>query len=209
MVHRLKRIKKSTWIKLGIGLILLVVASIALRFTVLRQLLSIEYVVQWVDQVRLNPWRLPIFLVVFIIGVCGLPITIFPIVGGVLFTFGTALAVNLAGATGGACLAFLIARFFGREAVEVILKGRLKALDQIAAERGFRTVLIFRLLGIPPYIITNYGLGLSAVKFWPYFTATVLGMFPWMVLVTYAADSLWKAVLVGGQEGLTKSMFKA
>jgi uncharacterized membrane protein YdjX (TVP38/TMEM64 family) len=74
---------------------------------------------------------------------------------------------------------------------------------------GFKTVLILRLIGVPPFIISNYALGLSGVRQVDFLTATMIGILPWMGIVTYLARSLWQAVLIGGNEGLAKALVHA
>jgi uncharacterized membrane protein YdjX (TVP38/TMEM64 family) len=100
----------------------------------------------------------------------------------------------------------MVARFFGREAVESILKGRLKSWDEKATQKGLWAVLVVRFVGIPPFIVSNYALGLSGVKTRDYVAGTFLGILPWMALITLAANSLWEAVKAGGEHGLTKAV---
>ena len=88
-----------------------------------------------------------------------------------------------------------------------MLRKRIKTWDKIADARGFQTVLLLRLIGIPPFIITNYALGLSQVNFPDFLIATAIGILPWMGIVTFLANSLWAAVLVGGQAGLGKALW--
>ena len=141
-------------------------------------------------------------------GVTVLPITLFPIVGGVLLPFWLALPLNLVAATVGSLLAFFVGRFF-RHAIEPFLKGKLKSWDRVAASQGFVTVFLLRFIGMPPFLVANYALGLSAVGVRDFVVGTFFGILPWMALVTFAASSLWRAILVGGREGLMTALFEA
>jgi uncharacterized membrane protein YdjX (TVP38/TMEM64 family) len=138
-----------------------------------------------------------------------LPITLFPIIGGVLFPFWVALPLNIAAATVGGWLSFQVTRYFGRSAVEPFLKGKIKSWDKFSSAQGFKTVLLLRLIGVPPYIISNYALGFSSVNNVDFLTATMIGILPWMAIVTYLANSLWQAVLVGGKKGLAGALAQA
>jgi uncharacterized membrane protein YdjX (TVP38/TMEM64 family) len=170
-------------------------------------LLSVEHIIAFVAEARLHRWVAIGFYFLFAVGVMALPITMFPIIGGVLFPFWLALPLNIAAATAGAFMSFCVTRYFGSRHIEPMLRRRIKTWDKIADARGFQTVLLLRLIGIPPFIVTNYALGLSRVNFPDFLIATVIGIMPWMGIVTFLANSLWAAVLVGGQAGLGKALW--
>lgn len=90
----------------------------------------------------------------------------------------------------GTSFTFLISRFFGRNMVERLLKGRFKKLDQSLARRGFVTVLFFRVVPIIPYEILNYAGGLSKIRFKDYFLATLLGLVPGVIIAAFFGGSL-------------------
>lgn len=205
----MRKIKKKTILKLFIGVGLFVLGFVALRFSPLNDHFSFEGIVGMVEEARLNPLSKVGFYVFFVIGVLFLPITIFPVIGGVLFDFWIALPMNVLAATLGAWLAFGISRFFGRDAMEAFLKGRFKSYDRLTASRGVRAVALLRWLGVPPFAVTNYILGLSAIKSFDYFVGTMIGILPWMGMVTYASHSLWQAILEGGKAGLGQALWKS
>lgn len=200
-------VKKLLQLRLLMGALLLVGLLGLLFLTPLYKFISLNYLTSWVEHSRSNSWNALIFYLLFVMGVLIFPITPFPIVGGVLLNFWIALPLNILAASVGAWLAFLVARFFGRDAIEPFLKGHLKSLDRYASAKGFKTVLFLRWVGIPPFTIMNYALGLSGVKGKDYLLATLLGILPWMCIVTYASSSLWKAIVEGGQQGLTKALW--
>lgn len=187
---------------------LLVIISYLFRFSFFFELVSLEHIMAWVEMARQNRMISFLFFCFFAVGVMALPITLFPIVGGVLLPFWLALPVNMLAATIGALLSFLVGRF-GRRTVEPFVRGRLKSWDRIAASQGFTTVFLLRFIGIPPFIIANYALGLSGVRVRDYLMGTFFGILPWMTLVTYGATSLWRAVTIGGEEGLMTALFEA
>lgn len=172
-------------------------------------LLSLDRIIAFVADAHAHRWIAIGFYFIFVVGVMGLPITLFPIIGGVLFPFWLALPLNIMAATGGAFLSFCVTRYFGSHYIEPILRRRIKSWDKIAEARGFQTVLLLRLIGIPPFIVTNYALGLSRVHWIDFVTATVIGILPWMAIVTYLANSLWATVLVSGQAGLGQALWRA
>ncbi len=169
----------------------------------------IHRIINWVNLARSNRWLAAGFYVLYSVAVMVAPITMFPIVGGVLFPFWIALPLNVVAATIGAWFSFRVGRGFGRKAIEPLMRGNLKALDRLAASQGIRTVFLLRLIGLPPFVVANYGLGLSGVKNRDFILGTAAGIVPWMSLVTYMSTSLWAAVLVGGEKGMMKALVKA
>ena len=209
MPLRLKRIKNSTWIRLALGLAIVVIGMIALWHSPVRRLATVEQMTNGVDKIRSAGWAAYFFYVVYAIGIMALPITPFPIFGGVLFDFWIAFPLNLLAATAGAYFSFLLTRFFGRDAVHALIKGKLERYDQLASARGLKTVLLIRWLGVPPFIVVNYAMGLSGIKSSDYLLGTFLGISPWIGVITYASQSIWKALVEGGKEGYKEAITHA
>jgi uncharacterized membrane protein YdjX (TVP38/TMEM64 family) len=203
-----RKLKKSAWFRLVAGMCLTGGLVAVFYFSPLRHYLTFDNIVWSVQTARVNGWSLPVFYCIFILAVLALPLTLFPVIGGVLFGFWLALPLNILACTIGALIAFQITRFFGRDVVERLLRGKWKMLDHIAAVDGVKTVTIMRLLGIPPFIIQNYALGLSSVNVRDYLLGTVLGIAPWMALITFASHALWNAVLLGGKKEFAVALFK-
>jgi uncharacterized membrane protein YdjX (TVP38/TMEM64 family) len=119
---------------------------------------------------------------------------LFGLVGGTVYT--------LAGATLGASLAFLVARYVARRAVERKIAGneRFQAIDRAVGREGFKIVALLRLSPVFPFNLLNYALGLTRVRFLDYFAASV-AMLPGTLLYVYygkAAGSLAAAFTGGG-----------
>jgi uncharacterized membrane protein YdjX (TVP38/TMEM64 family) len=90
----------------------------------------------------------------------------------------------------GTSATFAISRFFGRDLVEKMMKGKFKNLDEKLERNGFLTVLFFRIVPIVPYEVLNYASGLSKIKFKDYFLATLLGLIPGVVIASFFGGSL-------------------
>jgi uncharacterized membrane protein YdjX (TVP38/TMEM64 family) len=88
-----------------------------------------------------------------------------------------AVACIVVGATIGALVAFLTARFAGREFVARMLRGRVAAWDDGLARNGFLFVLYSRLLYVP-FTYYNFAAGLTKVSLRDFFWGTFLGMIP-------------------------------
>jgi uncharacterized membrane protein YdjX (TVP38/TMEM64 family) len=114
---------------------------------------------------------------------------------GAILTIGAGFAFGLwkgflavsAGATLGASLAFLVARFIARDKVEAIAKGneKFRTIDNAIGKQGAKLVFLLRLSPVIPFNLSNYFYGLTGVKFWPYVLASWIGMMPGTFLYVY------------------------
>lgn len=92
-------------------------------------------------------------------------------------------------ATVGATLAFLIARGIGRETVQARLGPKLRKFDEGLATRGFRYMLMVRLIPGMPFSGLSYSAGVTRVGFVPYVLATLIGAIPMAALYSYLGSS--------------------
>jgi uncharacterized membrane protein YdjX (TVP38/TMEM64 family) len=114
-----------------------------------------------------------------------LPGALFALAGGALFgpIWGTVL--NLLGATIGASIAFLIARYIAGGWVERKAGGRVKRLVEGVDAEGWRFVAFVRLVPLFPFNLSNYALGLTQIKFAPYVVTSFICMAPGAVAYTW------------------------
>jgi len=133
-----------------------------------------------------------LFIVVYI-AVAGLSLpgaTILTLAGG--FLFGAVLAalyVNI-GATTGATLAFLAARYVLRDWVEEKFGRWLAPLQQGFAKNAFSYLLTIRLIPLFPFFVVNLVSGLTRVHVGTYIAATMLGIIPGSFVYAYAGRQL-------------------
>ena len=110
-----------------------------------------------------------------------IPVGIMSFAGGLAFGkwFGTIYI--LIGATLGASLSFMIARYFGRQFIETfswLHKGKIKQFNEGIEKNGFRMMLFMRLIPLFQYDAVNFGSGLSKMKFRDFFIGSFIGMAP-------------------------------
>ena len=105
----------------------------------------------------------------------------------------------MVGATLGAVLAFLAARYFVRRFVEryVSRNPKLAAIDRAVETEGFRLVFLLRLSPIVAYVLLNYVLGISRVRFRDYLAGSI-GMLPTVTAYVYAGKVIGDVALVAG-----------
>ena len=119
-----------------------------------------------------------------------LPATIFVVLAGVIFGKLWGPIYAILGAMLSATLEFFIARYFGRERITNLIKGRLVYADEAIQKHGFKTVLLIRLIPNIAFDIQNFSLGLTRIGFRNYFVATLLGITPAIILYTYFGYTL-------------------
>jgi uncharacterized membrane protein YdjX (TVP38/TMEM64 family)/rhodanese-related sulfurtransferase len=127
----------------------------------------------------LGAWGPVAFVALFAAGtVLFLPGSLLGLAGGVLFgpLWGTAL--NLAGGTLGAILAFLAARYLATDWVARRTGGRLRHVIEGVEAEGWRFVALVRLVPLIPFNLANYALGLTRISLGPYALATAVAMMP-------------------------------
>ena len=135
--------------------------------------------------------------VVFIV-----PGSILTLLGGFLFGVVEGFVLVSISSVTGACLAFIIGRYFARQWVEERAHSfeRWVKFDHAIAIRGFFVVLLTRLSPVFPFNLLNYFLGLTKIRFTHYLLASWLGMAPATLLYVYLGSIALSAadVLLGG-----------
>jgi uncharacterized membrane protein YdjX (TVP38/TMEM64 family) len=141
-----------------------------------------------------------VFILIYVaVVVVALPAAPISVVAAALFgsVWGVIL-VNI-GATLGAALAFLLGRYFAREAVVSWLgkNEKFRRLDRLTEKHGAIIVALTRLVPIFPFNLLNYGFGLTRVPFWTYTFWTWLCIIPGTILYVVGADAVLQAVAHG------------
>jgi len=174
---------------------LFVVAGIALAI-INREQFDAVALEQWVNSAGMaGPL---VFMLIYAIGtVLFLPGSVLTLAGGAIFGPVLGTLYNLTGATIGATIAFLIARYLAAEWVERKTGGRLKKLKQGVEGEGWRFVAFVRLVPLFPFNLLNYALGLTRIKLWHYIIASYICMLPGAVAYTYLGYALRETV--GGE----------
>jgi uncharacterized membrane protein YdjX (TVP38/TMEM64 family) len=106
--------------------------------------------------------------------------------GGALFGLVRGTVAVWLGATAGSALAFLIARHLARDwvAARIARRPAFAKIDRAVGEQGLKIVFLLRLSPVFPFLILNFMLGLTRVRFVDYVLASV-GMLPGTLLYVY------------------------
>jgi uncharacterized membrane protein YdjX (TVP38/TMEM64 family) len=142
-----------------------------------------------------------VFIAGYVVAVVAfVPASLLTLAGGAIFGVAAGTAYVFVAAVIGSSLAFLIARYVARAAIERRLAGNDKfaAIDQAVGRSGRFIVFLLRLSPAFPFNLLNYGLGLTSVRFTDYLAASI-GMLPGTLLYVYSGKTVGDvAALAGG-----------
>lgn len=147
-----------------------------------------------------------VFILIYAVAtVLFLPGSVLTLAGGALFGPVLGTLYNLTGATLGATLAFLIARYLASNWVAEKTGGRVKQLINGVEGEGWRFVAFVRLVPLFPFNLLNYALGLTRLRLLPYVVASIIFMLPGAIAYTYLGYAGREAV-AGGEGMIQKGL---
>ena len=114
---------------------------------------------------------------------------------------------NLTGATIGATIAFLIARYLASDWVTRKSSGWLEQLVEGVEAEGWRFVAFVRLVPLFPFNLLNYALGLTRIRLFHYVVTSSICMLPGAIAYTYLGYAGRNAVT--GREGIIRNILMA
>ncbi len=175
--------------------------AILLVIVVVRNLGLEQYLVEFKAWVATQGyWGPIIFIAAYAVAtVLALPGSALSIMAGVLFGSVVGVSVVIVGATIGASLCFLIARYLLRESVESWLakSEKFQKLDAITEKNGNIIVAITRLVPLFPFNMLNYGFGLTKVSFTTYVLWTFTCIIPGTALYVVGTDAITQSISAG------------
>lgn len=164
-----------------------------------REQFSAEALNQWISEAGTAAPLL--FMLLYTLGtVLFLPGSVLTLAGGALFGPLWGTLYNLTGATLGATLAFVIARYLAADWVERRSVGMVQRIKTGVEQEGWRFVAFVRLVPLFPFNLLNYALGLTRIRLLHYILASYLCMLPGAIAYTYLGYAGREAV--AGGEGL-------
>jgi uncharacterized membrane protein YdjX (TVP38/TMEM64 family) len=180
----------------------LLLLGIVVAVMVLSQVLGVgEYLKALQAWIRgLGYWGPLVFILLYAVTtVAALPGSVMSVFAGAVFGPVIGVVAVIFGATLGAGLAFLVARYFAREAVSSWLssKEKFRQLDDLTEKQGAIMVAVTRLVPLFPFNLLNYGFGLTKVPFWTYVGWSFLCMLPGTVLYVVGASAVTEALAEG------------
>lgn len=139
----------------------------------------------WVNS--LGVWAPAVYVAGYVVAtVCMMPAFLLTIAGGAVFGLARGAVLVFIGSTIGAAIAFTLGRTVlrGWVSAQIAKNQTLMIVDRVVGEEGLKLMFLLRLSGIAPFVLTNYAMGVTSVRF-PHFLLAMLGMIP--TIATYAA----------------------
>jgi uncharacterized membrane protein YdjX (TVP38/TMEM64 family) len=153
----------------------------------------------------LGAWGPIAFLLVYVMAIVLLvPASAMTLAAGLAFGL-AAIPLVIVAATIGAAFAFFIARHFITGNVKRLIEGRPRpeAIYKAVSGGGWQVVFLLRLSPIMPFSVLNYVLGATELRFWPFVSATFVGIIPAVALYVYLG-ALGKAAIAGTMIGTAR-----
>ncbi|MDH5184341.1 MAG: VTT domain-containing protein, partial [Gammaproteobacteria bacterium] len=185
------------------SLFLLLIIGVVMA-VIYRDQLNAEALEQWISNAGVAGPLL--FMLLYAIAtVFFLPGSVLTLAGGALFGPVWGTLYNLTGATLGAIISFLAARYLASDWAESRAGGRLKQLKQGVESEGWKFVAFVRLVPLFPFNVLNYALGLTRISAWHYTIASFVFMLPGAIAYTYLGYAGREAI-AGGEDMVQKIM---
>lgn len=174
----------------------IVAAIVAIRVFGFDQLLSLETFRQYRDQLLAFTAQhyLPtvaIFIGIYVVAVAlSIPgATILTLTAGFLFGFFGVIYVNI-GASVGAILAFLAARYLIGDWVQKRYSDKLASFNREIDENGYNYLLTLRFIPLFPFFLVNIFAGLTRVPLSTFAWTTIVGILPGSFVYIYTGRQL-------------------
>jgi uncharacterized membrane protein YdjX (TVP38/TMEM64 family) len=188
--------KKGALIKVSVLILFIAAAVYLVRFSPVKQYLTTEQLGLFLNSAGI--WAPLLFVFIYAAGVClFIPGTLLTALGAALFGPYWGFVYVWIGAMIGASLAFLIGRHLGRDFAASLIGDRLKRYDEAIEKNGFTAVLYLRLVYFP-FTPMNFGMGLTRVRFWDYFSGTAFGILVGTFIFTFFVGTV-RDVWAGGK----------
>ena len=92
--------------------------------------------------------------------------------------------------TSGATIAFLLSRYFFRDAIQRRFGDRLDAFNESLAKEGAFYLFTLRLIPAVPFFVINVVMGLTPMRVWTFWWVSQIGMLAGTFIFIYAGSSV-------------------
>lgn len=180
-------------------------AILAVRFTPLRDLLTVDRLRALLEHLR-GAWWSPFVHVglCLVFGTIGVPATPFLLAGAAIFGVFWGTVWNFLGILSASVAGYGLARALGREFVERIGGARMRRAEKLLHRRGFLPLVAIRFLPIP-FTLVNAAAAVAGVRFGRFLLASGVGMLPPIAILTYFAVALLEAA-TGDRAAIAQQM---
>lgn len=142
------------------------------------------------EMVRSKLWQATLLYIGITVISCvvfALPGITFAVFAGLLFGPWLGIIVCLVATTMGASIAFIVGRFFLKDAIKPLVE-KNKILKKLLFDESGKSdlvlLMITRLVPLFPYNLQNFAYGITDIGFWKYTSYTFLFMLPGVAFIT-------------------------
>ena len=135
---------------------------------------------------------LTIFFLVFFVGTsCSLPVTAaLAVASGIIFGSIIGFAVSSLSTTLGGAVAFLSTRYIFHDFIEKRFPEQIAMVNKGLEKEGAFYVFGLRMIPVIPFWTLNLAMGLTSMRASSFTIATMLGMIPVLLILTYTGSQL-------------------
>ena len=149
-------------------------------------------------------WAPMVFFLIYVLAtIAFVPGVLVTLLGGLAFGAWWGTLIVLSASTTGAILAFLIARYIARDAIQGFMarQGWYQRFQKGVTENGLNFVLFVRLVPLFPFNALNYACGLAPIRLRDYFLGSLVGMLPGTFAYVYLGETGCKLIdpVIAGQ----------
>jgi uncharacterized membrane protein YdjX (TVP38/TMEM64 family) len=190
-------------------------AALALIIAALAALLLLTPAAEYLDREKLaallgqlrQAWWAPLALIAcyLVIAPSGIPISPLIFAGGAVFGPFWGWIYNSIGSLLGALISFGLAHALGKDLIEHVAgERRMRKVEAMLQRHGFWTLVGIRFMPIP-FAFINYGAALSGFRFGRFFSSTIVGLVPSILMWTYIAHALASAATADERGALMRN----
>ncbi|MDV6317801.1 TVP38/TMEM64 family protein [Chromohalobacter sp. HP20-39] len=130
------------------------------------------------------------------------PLSVLVAVTGLIFGPAWGFVYAMLGTLSASIATYWVGRALGRDALLRHGGQKLNGLARLLAGRGIRTMVLFNLLPLAPFTLTNMLAGACHLRFRDYMLGSTLGIAPGLLGVTLLGSQLGSLVTAESREGL-------
>ncbi len=171
--------------KKAVGRLIFLLVFLGTVFT-LNRFGFLQKTLDWIE--GFGAWGPALFVLVYVLSCVFLvPSFVFTFSGGILFGVLKGTLLSLAGTGLGSLAAFLIGRYLAHDFVAGRIAGNpeFERLGTALKKKGWKVILLARFSPVFPFLVGNYAFGVTQIRAFHYFLASIFGSIPSALVYTY------------------------
>lgn len=180
---------------LGGVALLLVLLTVAWRWTPLREWASLESLLGLARSLEDMPFTGVAVVGSFVLGgLVMLPVTLMIAVTGMVFGPFWGLIYALTGTMLSALVSYGLGAWLGRDTVRRVLGPRINGLSRRIARRGILAMVVIRVLPVAPFLVINVVAGASHISLRDFLVGSFIGLLPGLLLTVTFVHNLAEVI---------------